>query len=54
MMPGRLVSFHCMNLPLSKERDGFIGIRDFRGDLIRTFQDAGFIFHLRFVSGKTP
>ena len=35
LAPGRLVSFHCMNLPTSKERDGYIGIRDFRGDLIR-------------------
>ena len=31
MMPGRIVAFHCMNLPSTKERDGFIGIRDFRG-----------------------
>lgn len=37
MMPGRLLSFHCMNLPTSKERDGVIGISDFRGDLIRMF-----------------
>ena len=35
LKPGRLLSFHCMNLPSTKERDGFIGIRDFRGDLIR-------------------
>lgn len=35
--PGRLVSVHCMDLPTSKERDGYIGIRDFRGDLIRAF-----------------
>jgi len=34
LKPGRLLSFHCMNLPSTKERDGFIGIRDFRGDLI--------------------
>ncbi len=35
LKPGRLLSFHCMNLPSTKERDGFIGIKDFRGDLIR-------------------
>ena len=35
--PGRLVSFHCMNLPTTKERHGYIGIQDFRGDLIRAF-----------------
>jgi len=53
-MPGRLVSFHCMNLPTSKERDGFIGIKDFRGDLIRMFQDAGFIYHSEVTIWKDP
>lgn len=38
MKPGREVSFHCMLMPTSKERDGYIGLRDFRGDLIRAFQ----------------
>ena len=54
MMQGRIVSFHCMNLPTSKERDGFIGIRDFRGELIRMFQDAGFIFHSEVCIWKDP
>jgi DNA methylase len=36
-MPGRLVSIHCMNLPVSKERNGYIGIRDFRGEIIRRY-----------------
>lgn len=54
LMPGRLVSFHCMNLPTSKERDGFIGISDFRGTLIRAFQDAGFIFHSEVCIWKDP
>jgi superfamily II DNA or RNA helicase len=53
-MSGRLVSFHCMNLPTSKERDGFIGISDFRGDLIRLFQAAGWIFHSEVVIWKDP
>lgn len=54
IMPGRLVSFHCMNLPTSKERDGFIGIRDFRGELIKLFQDAGFIYHSEVCIWKDP
>lgn len=54
LMPGRLVSFHCMNLPTSKERDGYIGIRDFRGDLIRTFQEHGFIYHSEVTIWKDP
>jgi DNA modification methylase len=45
MKPGRNVSFHCMLMPTSKERDGYIGLRDFRGDLIRAFQAHGFIYH---------
>lgn len=53
-MPGRLVSFHCMNLPTTKERDGFIGIRDFRGDLIRAFQESGFIYHSEVTIWKDP
>ena len=52
--PGRLLSFHCMNLPTSKERDGVIGIRDFRGDLIRLFTSEGFIYHSEVVIWKDP
>ena len=54
LMPGRLVSFHCMNLPSSKERDGYIGIKDFRGDLIRLFQKCGFIYHSEVCIWKDP
>jgi DNA modification methylase len=43
-----------MNLPTSKTRDGFIGIRDFRGELIKLFQDAGFIYHSEVVIWKDP
>lgn len=54
LMPGRCLSFHCMNLPISKERDGYIGIADFRGDLIRIFQAAGFIYHSEVCIWKDP
>lgn len=54
LMPGRLMSFHCMNLPTSKERDGYIGIRDFRGELIRFFQEIGFIYHSEVCIWKDP
>ena len=53
-MPGRLLSFHCMNLPLMKQRDGIIGIKDFRGQLIKAFQDAGFIYHSEVCIWKNP
>lgn len=52
--PGRNVSFHCMNLPTTKMRQGFIGLRDFRGDLIRTFQEFGFIYHSEVCIWKDP
>lgn len=52
--PGRLLSFHCMNLPTSKARDGVIGITDFRGQLIRAFEDAGWIYHSEVVIWKDP
>jgi len=53
-MPGRLLSFHCMNLPSSKARDGFIGIKDFRGELIRLFQAEGWVFHSEVCIWKDP
>jgi hypothetical protein len=52
--PGHNVSFHCMNLPTTKMRQGYIGLRDFRGDLIRCFQDAGFIYHAEVAIWKDP
>lgn len=54
MMPGRLVSIHCMDLPTSKNRDGFIGLRDFPGILIKLFQESGFIYHSRVTIWKDP
>lgn len=52
--PGHNVSFHCMLLPTSKERDGYIGLKDFRGDLIRAFQAEGFIHASEVVIWKDP
>lgn len=54
MKPGRLVAVHCMNLTTSKANDGFIGIRDFRGDIIRAHQKAGFIYHSEVCIWKDP
>lgn len=54
LMPGRLLSFHCMNMPTSKVKHGYIGIRDFRGELIRAFQEEGFIYHSEVVIWKDP
>lgn len=53
-MPGRLCSIHCMQLPTSKMRDGFIGLRDFRGEIIRAYQAAGWIYHSEVCIRKDP
>ena len=53
-MPGRIVAVDCMNLPAMKERDGYIGLKDFRGQLIRTFLRNGFILHSEHCIWKDP
>jgi len=52
--PGRLCAVHCMPLPTSKTRDGYIGVRDFPGEVIRAFQAHGWIFHSEVVIFKDP
>lgn len=54
LKPGRLIAIHCMNLPTSKVRDGYIGIKDFRGEIIRAHQEAGFIYHSEVCIWKDP
>jgi hypothetical protein len=54
LKPGRLVSFHCMDLPTSITRDGFVGMRDFPGESIRLCEDIGFIYHSRVCIRKDP
>ena len=54
MAPGRTVSIHCMLMPTTIQRDGYIGLRDFRGDIIRAYQAEGFIFHSEVVIWKDP
>lgn len=51
---GRIMAVHCMNIPAMKERDGYIGLKDFRGDLIRLFQKCGFIYHSEVCIWKNP
>lgn len=51
---GRNIAIHCMNLPTSKVNDGYIGLKDFRGDLIREYQKEGFIYHSEVCIWKNP
>ena len=52
--PGRLTAVHCSDLPMTKWREGHVGIKDFSGLIIRIHQDAGWIFHSRRTIWKCP
>jgi DNA modification methylase len=54
MKPGRMTCVHCTDLPTRKGRDGFIGMHDFSGDLIKAHQAAGFVYHARCTIWKDP
>lgn len=54
IMPGRLVSFHCSDIPAMKERDGYIGMKDFPGILLKEFEEVGFIYHSKCLIWKDP
>jgi DNA modification methylase len=51
---GRNVAVHCMDLPIQKGKEGFIGLRDFSGMILNVFQDAGFVYHSRITIWKDP
>lgn len=52
--PGRLTAVHCTDLPLTKWRNGAVGIRDFSGLIIRLHEEAGWIMHSRRTIWKCP
>ncbi len=54
LKPGRHCVVHCMDIPAMKERDGYIGIKDFSGDIIRLFREHGFVYHSRHTIWKDP
>ena len=53
-MDGRLLSFHCMDLPMMKSRDGVIGLKDFPAMIRQIFEDAGFVYHSKVTIWKNP
>ena len=54
LMSGRNVAVHCMDLPVQKGKEGYIGLRDFSGMILRAFEDAGFVYHSRVTIWKDP
>jgi len=51
---GRNVAVHCMDLPIQKGKEGYIGLRDFSGLLLQLFNESGFIYHSRITIWKNP
>lgn len=51
---GRNVAVHCMDLPIQKGKEGYIGLRDFSGMILEAFTEAGFIYHSRITIWKNP
>ena len=54
MWSGRNVAVHCMDLPIQKGKEGYIGLRDFSGMILQAFQEAGFVYHSRVTIWKNP
>ena len=54
MIQGRNVAVHCMDLPIQKGKEGFIGLRDFSGMILKAFEQAGFIYASRVTIWKDP
>jgi DNA modification methylase len=54
LQAGRLVAIHCMNLLATIQHDGYIGVKDFRGDIIRSFENIGFYYHSEVCIWKDP
>lgn len=51
---GRICAVHCMDLPIQKGKEGYIGLRDFSGMLIDWFTAEGFIYHAKTTIWKNP
>ena len=54
MWSGRNVAVHCMDLPIQKGKEGYIGLRDFSGMILQAFTEVGFIYHSRVTIWKNP
>jgi DNA modification methylase len=52
--PGRLVAMHVSQIPAMLVRDGYIGVKDFRGEMIRHMEAHRWIFHGEVAITKNP
>jgi DNA modification methylase len=51
---GRLTCVHTSDIPAMAQKDGYIGIRDFPGEVIRAYEKEGWIFVGRAFVPKNP
>lgn len=54
LMPGRSVCIHLTQTTAQKLRDGYIGIKDFRGAVIRMMEEEGWIYYGETTIDKNP
>jgi len=54
LMPGRLAAIHLCQLTAMKGRDGYIGLKDYRGRVIQLFEEEGFEFAGEVTIEKNP
>jgi len=52
--PGRLNAVHVQQLTTTKSNHGVVGLTDFRGEVIRAYIEAGWIFHGEITIDKDP
>ena len=53
-MPGRSCAIHLCQTTAQKVRDGYVGIKDFRGSVIRTMERAGWRYYGEVCIDKDP
>lgn len=52
--PGRMTCVHVADIPAMAVKDGYIGLKDFPGEVIRAYEAGGWIFHGRAIVAKNP
>jgi DNA modification methylase len=52
--PGRNCAVHTADVPAILNKDGYIGLKDFPGKVIKAYEDRGWIYHGRVTIDKNP
>lgn len=54
LMPGRTAAIHLTQVPAFLGTDGYIGVKDFRGAIIKVMEDEGWIYYGEVCIDKCP